>query len=171
MPAIRSDAQLEIETALSSLSKEIDDMRGIAWYSDRATVALILGEYMKFHFGRKGNETWALRLRIQCEGSETARVQAVVLDIDGKDHPVSAGSGDWARDRGSGKVWDMLDIPVSERQPDLARALAGAREVMVRLRSDERSWQWPVPRPQLEALGRVHAVWAAVTAAGKTSRS
>lgn len=169
MASKRTDPNLEIETALSTLSKQIDDMRGIAWFSDRATTALILGEYVKFHFGRKGNETWPLRMRLQCQGSETARVDAVVVEVDGASHPVAAGAGDWARDRGSGKVWDILDISISERQPELARALAGAREATVRLRSDERSWQWAVERRQLDALRRVHAVWSAVTAGGSAS--
>jgi hypothetical protein len=169
MVATRIDAEREAERVLATLSKEVDDMREAAWFSDKATRALVLGEYAKFYFGRKGDETWPLRMTLQSEGDESSFVTALAFDVDGKSYPVATQPGDWSRDRGSGKLWVILDMPISRRHPELAQALSGAQAATVRFRSDDRSWEWTVPRPQLDALGRVYSAWSALIAAEKVA--
>jgi hypothetical protein len=63
----------------------------------------------------------------------------------------------------------ILDMPISRRRPELAQALSGAQAATVRFRSDDRSWEWTVPRPQLDALGRVYSAWSALIAAEKVA--
>lgn len=169
MAATRTDAERQAERVLATLAKEVDDMRETTWFSDKATRALVLGEYAKFYFGRKGDETWPLRMTLQCEGDESSFVSALAFDVDGTSYPVATRPADWSRDRGSGKLWVILDMPISRRHPDLARALSGAREAFVRFQSDDRSWEWRVPRPQLDALGRVYSAWSALAAAEKAA--
>lgn len=167
MVANRTGAEREAERVLATLSKEVDDMREAAWFSDRATRALVLGEYAKFYFGRKGDETWPLRMTLQCEGDESSFVTGLAFEVDGTSYPIATQPGDWSRDRGSGKLWVMLDMPISRRHPELAQALSGAQAATVRFRSDDHSWEWTVPRPQLDALGRVYSAWSALIAAEK----
>lgn len=169
MVATRNDTEREAERVLATLSKEVDDMREAAWFSDKATRALVLGGYAKFYFGRKGEETWPLRMTLQCEGDESTFITGLVFEVAGKSYPIATQPGDWSRDRGSGKLWVILDMPISRRHPELAQALSGGVAATIRFQSTDRSWEWTVPQPQVDALGRVYSAWSALIAAEKVA--
>jgi len=160
----RKEAEREAERALATLVKEVDDLNEIVWFSDRATLALVLGEYAMFFFGQKAGKIGPLRLKLQCEGAGSAFPAALIFNVGGRTFRLDTERRDWSIDHGSGKTWDILDFPISRRQPDLAEALAKADSAMVRFERIDVAWDWPVSLPQMEAMRRVHAVWSALRA-------
>jgi len=153
-----------IERALGGLAREIDDRKEIAWFSDRSSVALIVDGYLKLYFGRRADRTLPLRLVLQREWDGAPRGSELLFDLDGRGWRLPTTREDWMRDEGGGKTWQMVDLPIAVRDPELLGALVGAAEACIRIESEVGNWSWAVPRPQLEAAHRVHLAWRTVTA-------
>lgn len=150
------------ERALASLSREIDDRKDVAWFEDRATVALVVGGWLKLYFGRRAERTLPLRLKLQREWDGAPPGCDLLLDIDGRTHRLPTERSDWMRDEGGGTTWVMADLPISARDPELLSLLVRAAEVRVRIEAGPIAWSWPVPRAQIDAAARVHAAWHTV---------
>jgi hypothetical protein len=153
----------EVERVLAGLAHEVDDRKEIAWYGDRSAVALVVGEYLKLYFGRREEKTLALRLKLQREWDGAPRGCDLLLDVDGLPFRIPTEPTEWMRDEGAGRVWDIVDLPLSLRAPALLSPLARAAEVRVRLDAAASSWTWSVPAGQLEGAARVLAAWRSLT--------
>jgi hypothetical protein len=170
MGKIAHDEVRRAEDALASLAMEVDDRKEITWYSDRSSTALILGAFAKAYFGRNAERTLGLRLTLQMEGDGETFSWDLEVVVDGVAYPLPTEGSDWMSDRGSGKLWVQVDVPLSHRCPVLTQALASASQAQVRFERRGKSHDWTVPEAQLAALKRVHAVWSAMVAIGAPGR-
>jgi hypothetical protein len=161
MPELVTREQAEL--ALAGLSREIDDRKGIAWFGDRSSVALVVGGYLKLYFGRREERTLPLRLKLQREWDGAPKGSDLIFDLDGRTQRLPTEHGDWMSDEGGGKTWVMADLPISVRDPELLQQLVRAGAVRIRIEAGPVAWTWAVPRQQLEAAARVHAAWRTVT--------
>jgi hypothetical protein len=153
----------QVELALAGLSREVDDRKGITWFGDRSSVALVVGAYLKVYFGRRDERTLPLRLKLQREWDGAPRGADLIFDLDGHTRRLPTERADWMSDEGGGKTWVMADLPISARHPELLLQLVRAGEVRVRIEAGPAAWSWPVPRQQIDAAARVHAAWRTVT--------
>jgi len=153
----------EAERLLAGMAREIDDRKEIAWLQDRATVALVVGGWLKLYFGRREDRTLPLRLKLQREWDGAPKGCDLLFDVDGRTHRLPTERSDWMSDEGGGTTWVMADVPISTRDPELLQQLAQAAEVRIRIDAGPAPWAWVVPRPQVEAAARVYAAWRALS--------
>jgi len=158
----KDDTTGDPDSALGDLAKEIDDLKEVAWYSDRSTTGLVLGSYVRAYFGRKEERILPLRMTVQCEGVGFDPPSAAIFSAGDRRLRLPTKPGDWRRDRGSGAYWDILDFSIPQRLPQLLEALASARSLAVRCDRDGAESSWEVPEGQLAALKRVQRIWSLV---------
>ncbi len=158
----------ESKDLLATLAISKDDMKGLAWHRDKAAKQWVLGKYLKLYFGineSKGAPSlMPLRMQLQYEGEDWIFARTLLIKVGGKVYNLMPEN--WNHENSGGTVWESCDVPLSMEDPELLAAIASADEVKVRFEGRSSYSDFIVPKAQLAAAKRVHAVWRALNDAG-----
>lgn len=159
--AEQAERQKQAKVLLASLSKKADDMRGVVWYQDPVVGKQVFGKYARFCFGADAatGHTSALRFQVQWEGSSWIFAEKLLIKADDTLYELGVSYFDWKHENSGGKVWESLDVPISQTHPEIATALATAKTVKIRFEGKEYASDFVVPQKQREALARVYQAW------------
>lgn len=170
--AARHAARKEALQALSTLAKSVDEMEQTATYSARGVAGR--GKSVSFYFVQNTGAA-PKRAVPNAEGDDglDAAARALFGDRTGSLY-LEVVTGAWAvPDKLTFKVdeelWELpldqgdvalrnVNVPLAERSPKLAKALASAKRIRIRVGSD-RSTDFTLPASQVAGLAQVYKAW------------
>lgn len=169
--AARQAARRSALQALSTLAKSVDEMEQTATYSARGLAGR--GKSVRFYFVQStgpgprravpsaqredvaeaatalyGDRTGSLRLGVATEAWAMPESLTFKTDEELWQLPLEKGDG------GPGR----FEVPIAVRSPELAKALATAKRIKMRLGSDS-STDFTLPQSQVAGLAQVYKVW------------
>lgn len=116
-------------TAVASLAKKHDKIEAITWYQDKSSPMHANANGAYIYMGDKGETAW-LRLRVQFHSDDWLFIKSATFVINGEKRGLIEGR--WERDNSGGKVWEWSDSSVGDEQLGLLKAMASAKEVIIR---------------------------------------
>ncbi|MBX3173722.1 MAG: hypothetical protein KF709_04885 [Gemmatimonadaceae bacterium] len=155
----RADS-LRLARALSSMRRTFDDVREIAFYTDRTIPVANSRDRRVFAYivHPKGSNPF-LRLKIRYSGDDWLFVRSFTFKVDDRTFEiVPEGSRDVERDNSAySGIWEWYDIPAGAYEESLLRALAESRSATLRYNGSTYYSDRAVSSAEKQAIQRTFA--------------
>jgi hypothetical protein len=123
--------EARIATATAKMRSQPDEVRGITFYSDKATTEYDDINSFHLYIGKSASRVW-LRLRIQYAADDWLFVESFVIKADDQRFDITPDYFDIERDNGYGGIWEWYDGAVERRDVKMVQAVIAASKVTLR---------------------------------------
>ncbi len=141
--ALYNGSEPEVQSAVSNLAE------------------LEAGCFILPYLGQDSTSTW-LRLVYNYTGDDWVFFEKVLMNIDGEQRTESFNYFDIVRDNGGGRVWEYIDVEVSNSDIDWLWDIANSTETIIRFQGDDYSHDMTVSDTDKAALRDCLTVYEAL---------
>jgi hypothetical protein len=147
--------------ALSNMRTKYDSVKGSTWYYDKSSPHFINSRSnLYLYMGKEqGQEPWLLFVNVYV-AEDWLFIERFIIKADSQTfdmEPPSYGDGSIERDNGSGGIWEWLDIPASERELEIAEAVANSKHAIIRYEGKQYTKDRVVSSAEKQAIKNILA--------------
>lgn len=152
----------DIAAKLAKLHTETDEITEVTWYRDKSSSEYVDENSFHIYFGKKDDSGPSLRLRIQYEDDNWLFIEKYIIKTDDDTYTIYTNYGDVNRDNGGGRIWEWLDIPVSENQYEMLKSIATSEKAIIRHEGDQYYDDRTLSNKEKEAIKNVLEAYEAL---------
>lgn len=161
--------QEQVQALLDTMRLEEDKVRGLRFYNPEGWIYYDANTWVADqrcfvlpYLGQDDTRTW-LRLVFNYTGDDWVFFDQVLMNIDGEQYQKSFSYFDVVRDNSGGRVWEYIDIDVSnESDVEWLWAMANSAEAIVRFQGDDYSYDMTVSDVDKSAIRDCLTVYEAL---------
>lgn len=139
--------------AVDKLKKEYDDITGITWYYNPYFTHYNNMNKTSIYMGQDGDHIW-LRLKMSYTGENWIFFEKAYLSYDGRTKEVKFDKYSDKKSDNDTRVWEWIDVPVSDELLSFLKDMDRAKDVKMRL-SGKYTETRNLTRNEIEAIGDV----------------
>ena len=166
--ALKDLRKAQAESLLAGMRLDEDKVRGLRFYNpkgwtyyDGDTWAADKRCFILPYLGQDSTSTW-IRLVYNYTGDDWVFFEKVLMNIDGEQRTESFNYFDIVRDNGGGRVWEYIDVEVSNSDIDWLWDIANSTETIIRFQGDDYSHDMTVSDTDKAALRDCLTVYEAL---------
>lgn len=151
--------ELEKAALLKKLKTKTDKTQGITWYlSQEEPKYVTTRSYVLPYIGVQEGRAW-LGLRCHYTGPDWVFFESVTVVADGQAFSCSFAYFDVQRDNQGGKVWEWVDVDMTDSELEMIRAIADSQVATVRFAGDLYEGEFTVKETDKQAIRDVLAAF------------
>ena len=143
----------KIDSAVKSMSKNTDEIKGITWYWDKSTSRGNTKSCIYCYFGKEKESIIGPRLYIQYGAESWLFVKNFMFKAD--DETFEIFPDEVKRDNGYGGIWEWVDMYVDDDTYSKIKKIVAAKKVTIRYVGNDYRSDREIPTSERKALGRV----------------
>lgn len=149
------------QNATSKLKSETDKVKGTTWYEAKVNPDYAnVRSYVLPYIGTNSSSTW-LRLKYLYTGDSWVFFKSITISVDGKQYEEEFSYWDVERDNKT-DVWEWVDIPATDADIKMLKAIADSKETIVRFRGDQYHYDLVVSQSDKNGIKDVLAAYEAM---------
>ncbi|MNY85831.1 hypothetical protein D3C78_20310 [compost metagenome] len=152
--AAKEADEKRLAAAVSYMTITSDEMTGITWYKDPSTTEYIDVNSFYAYVGKR-DDSLVLRLKIQYQGDDWLFINSYTIKADDETFKLTMEYGDVQRDNGYGGVWEWIDIPATQDNIKMLKAIAKAKKTTVRHEGDTSYHDRVLTAKETQAISKV----------------
>jgi hypothetical protein len=166
LSALKKEAALAL---MSGMYHEEDRVRGLDFYYAKTFQFYSDGSwaadqrcFILPYMGMEGDRVW-LRLVCNYTDSDWVFFEKLTFAVDDERYYKLFSYSDVVRDNGGWRVWEYVDIEVSDDDVEMLWAIANSEETIVRFEGDDYSFDYTIPATDKQAIADLLTAYQALS--------